>query len=65
MKDKLKEYLGKEGHITLNGMQIPVKIVDYNNNYGKENWLVTPIGGAGTCWVRQNPIERTTVVIEE
>lgn len=65
--DKEEKDIGREGHIVakeLKGMTIPVRVIDYKKMYGKKMWLVEPIGGQGSAWVTQNPIDKTVVKID-
>lgn len=55
LKDKLSS-IGKKGSISMDGLSIEVKVVDFKQSYGRDRWLVTPVSGKGQKWIEQNPV---------
>lgn len=52
MKEKY-ELIGEERNITLGGLTVTVKILDYKTSYGRDRYLVTPVAGEGKVWVEK------------
>ncbi len=48
---EVNDLLDKEATLKLEGFQVPVKILDARENYGRIDCLVTPVGGTGEAWV--------------
>lgn len=50
MKEQLKN-IGKKTSISVNGLRVFVRILDFKSSYGHERWLVSPVSGEGQVWV--------------
>lgn len=46
-----KSYTGRRALCTLEGLQVPVLILDGRSHFGRVDFLVEPIGGTGEKWV--------------
>lgn len=45
--------IGKKVYIKLGrGLLVEVKVLDYRSAFGHDQWLVTPVKGKGSEWVR-------------
>lgn len=67
MKDLIEKYVGKEGTIALQrpkGISMNVRIVDVKEQYGKLQWLVTPLSGSGSGWVAEDPLKPAPIEID-
>ena len=53
MKDKVKDFVGKKATITVKGLEVLVKILDYRLDYGKDRYEVTPVAGSGKVWTEK------------
>lgn len=56
-------YIGKKNICikVSRSLVIAVKVLDYKTAYGMDQWLVTPVKGKGTEWVRTlSMLEPTT-----
>jgi len=53
MKDKVKDFVGKKAIITVKGLEVLVKILDYRLDYGKDRYEVTPVAGSGKVWTEK------------
>lgn len=42
--------IGKKATISIGGLDIAVKILDYKFSYGRNRWLVTPVAGEREIW---------------
>lgn len=47
------EKIGTTVSISLNGLNVEVKILDVKQSYGKVRYLVTPVAGSGQVWVER------------
>lgn len=45
--------INTQAKYVINGMSIPVMILDYKHSYGCDRWQITPIGGMGKQWVQK------------
>lgn len=54
--NEMSKMLGREGTIGINGMRIPVRIMDVKQVYGATRYLVAPIGGTGQAWVEASRV---------
>ena len=43
--------IGKKATVSVGGLDVAVKILDYKFSYGRDRWLVTPIAGAREIWI--------------
>lgn len=51
---ELALYVGKQGFLSVEGLQVPVKVLDVRQSWGNVHILVTPIKGEGKKWVDSN-----------
>lgn len=51
LADKISK-LNKQARYVINGMSIPVTVLDYKHSYGCDRWQITPVGGNGKQWVQ-------------
>lgn len=52
LSDKITK-LNTQARYTINGMSIPVMVLDYKHSYGCDRWQITPVGGNGKQWVQK------------
>jgi hypothetical protein len=43
------------------GMIIPVRVLNSRKAYGRNDVLITPIGGSGQCWVNSTKLTQNAV----
>lgn len=56
-KPNLDDYRDRNGFLTVDGLQVGIKITDARLRFGHLDLLITPLTGSGKRWVEQHRIE--------
>lgn len=60
---ELATYIGKDGHLNLDGLTIQVKVTDARPRYGRIDLEITPVNGTGSRWVESSRVRLDDVVV--
>ncbi len=58
---ELARAIGKTGVYEMDGLQVPIEVLDVVIHWGKPKFLITPVGGQGSKWV----IERLSLLEDQ
>ena len=50
---ELRDYIDRTGFYRVDELYVPVICIDVRTDWGQPTFLITPIGGSGSKWVRQ------------
>ena len=49
---ELRRYIDRTGVYHVDGLAVPITCLDVRTDWGQPTWLITPVGGSGSIWVR-------------
>ncbi len=48
--------IGKQGLLSISGLQVLVNVTDARTVFGRTDFQVTPVNGVGSTWVESNRV---------
>ncbi len=60
MIEELAKLVGRSATLTVGELRVEVTVTDVRANFGRTDYLITPVTGSGQAWVSQ-----TSITLEE